>query len=130
MVCPPTFIATRQRCGGACREELGDLWVAFFLTKLQLCEVQMHSEANRPRTRCPSALQLSPKEQRIGFRPCNRFAVGKPLGAICSAPDSSGRKPWQRPQCRLRPRKQMRWHSENLWGPAWQPPFINLRLML
>ncbi|CAI8724553.1 hypothetical protein EMIT0373P_20460 [Pseudomonas chlororaphis] len=23
VVCPPTFIATRQRCGGACREELG-----------------------------------------------------------------------------------------------------------
>ncbi len=32
MVCPPTFIATRQRCGGACREELGDLLVAFFLS--------------------------------------------------------------------------------------------------
>jgi hypothetical protein len=32
VVCPPFFIATRQRCGGACREELGDLWVAFFLS--------------------------------------------------------------------------------------------------
>lgn len=36
VVCPPTFIATRQRCGGACREELGGPWVAFFLTTL-LC---------------------------------------------------------------------------------------------
>ena len=35
MVCPPTFIATRQRCGGACREELGDPWVAFFLKLTQ-----------------------------------------------------------------------------------------------
>jgi hypothetical protein len=33
VVCPPIFIATRQRCGGACREELGDLWVAFFLSR-------------------------------------------------------------------------------------------------
>ncbi len=31
LVCPPTPIAARQRCGGACREELGDPWVAFFL---------------------------------------------------------------------------------------------------
>lgn len=34
VVCPPIFIATRQRCGGACQEKLGGLWVAFFLTVL------------------------------------------------------------------------------------------------
>lgn len=32
LVCPPIPIAARQRCGGACREELGDPWVAFFLS--------------------------------------------------------------------------------------------------
>jgi len=31
VVCPSIFITTRQRCGGACREELGGPWVAFFL---------------------------------------------------------------------------------------------------
>ncbi len=35
MVCPPTFIATRQHCGGVCREELGGPWVAFFLSRLR-----------------------------------------------------------------------------------------------
>jgi hypothetical protein len=33
VVCPPTFVATRQHCGGVCREELGGLWVAFFLCR-------------------------------------------------------------------------------------------------
>jgi hypothetical protein len=36
VVCPSTLIATRHRCGGACREELGDLRVAFFLSSF-LC---------------------------------------------------------------------------------------------
>ena len=35
MVCPPTFVATRQHCGGVCREELGGPWVAFFLSLMQ-----------------------------------------------------------------------------------------------
>jgi hypothetical protein len=30
-----TFNATRHHCGGVCREELGDLWVAFFLSVTQ-----------------------------------------------------------------------------------------------
>lgn len=38
MVCPPTFVATRQHCGGVCREELGGPRVAFFLSALsRLC---------------------------------------------------------------------------------------------
>ena len=36
MVCPPTFIAARQHCGGVCREELGGPWVAFFLSSFGL----------------------------------------------------------------------------------------------
>ena len=41
VVCPPTFVATRQHCGGVCREELGGLSVAFFLSTLLLSAVPM-----------------------------------------------------------------------------------------
>jgi hypothetical protein len=42
VVCALTFTATRHRCGGACREELGGLLVAFFLLKLHLFEELKH----------------------------------------------------------------------------------------
>lgn len=54
VVCPPIFIATRQRCGGACREKLGDPWVAFFLTKQPPFEVLMPPAAKQDQRDFPS----------------------------------------------------------------------------
>ena len=50
MVCPQLFIATRQHCGGVWREELGDPWVAFFLSLMQ----------QQPETREPETDQADP----------------------------------------------------------------------
>lgn len=81
MVCPPTFIATRQRCGGACREELGDLWVAFFLTTQPLSEVQMLRATRQLRMYSHFVSLLQLKELHIAFLRCSQFAADFPLGA-------------------------------------------------
>jgi hypothetical protein len=82
VVCPPFFIATRQRCGGACREELGGLWVAFFLTTLLLFVEPTRSTAKPLGMRCLSASQQSLTARRIWFHLCNPFAAGMQPDAI------------------------------------------------
>ncbi len=82
MVCPPTFIATRQRCGGACREELGDLWVAFFLRCFWLILLRRENVIQR----ASSTQSVERSSYRSTLRKTRRTAASFIVAYACLSP--------------------------------------------
>jgi len=116
VVCPPFFIATRQRCGGAYREELGDLWVAFFLAKLQFYEEPIRLTAKQLGKSYPSVSPHLSKARRTLFRLCNQCAASNQLNAIYSMLGSFDRRLWLLRLCHLLPQKRKQLRLDNLLG--------------